>query len=300
MLALMSALALAGLVSAQVPGSAATADQLAAVVGAYDNSGFNTPIGNSLAFNIPLQASALMTVTYGSVTVSNGQALTAAQVAAEPAIDITPSAAAASSYAAGTLFTIMLADAAAIGNPDAQGYYRHYLANSAPATAAASTTNVTFPLGLGNVITPYAGPGPNAGEGPHRYAWLLFAQPSTFTAPAGLNTPNTAPGHWNITQYVQQAGLGSLVAASFFTVQNGAATYTVPSTTPFVAASTAAPATTTAALSGSSSRASFGAAAPSSSTSTTGSAAAIRLPSANAAGALVVLVGLALGFVVVA
>ena len=55
-----------------------------------------------------------------------------------------------------------------------------------------------------------------AGEGPHRYAWLMFQQPASFNAAAtqGLN----APGHWQVQQFVQQANLGSLVAASFFTV----------------------------------------------------------------------------------
>ena len=66
-----------------------------------------------------------------------------------------------------------------------------------------------------------AGPGPIAGTGIHRYAWLLFSQPSNFSAPANLSTPGVSPGHWYVNEYVVNSHLGALVAASFFTVQNG-------------------------------------------------------------------------------
>jgi len=55
-----------------------------------------------------------------------------------------------------------------------------------------------------------------------RYAWLVFAQPEAFQAPANLSTPGVAPGHWSVSNYVSQSGLGDLVMASFFTVENGA------------------------------------------------------------------------------
>ena len=66
-----------------------------------------------------------------------------------------------------------------------------------------------------------AGPGPIAGTGIHRYAWLLFSQPSNFSAPANLSTAGVSPGHWSVNDYVVNSRLGALVAASFFTVQNG-------------------------------------------------------------------------------
>ena len=50
----------------------------------------------------------------------------------------------------------------------------------------------------------------------------MFEQPSTFAAPANLSTSGTAPGHWNVQSYVQESGLGALIAAAFFTVENGA------------------------------------------------------------------------------
>jgi len=109
--------------------------------------------------------------------------------------------------------------------------------------ADTSVTNLTFTLNQGNAVTPYTGPGPAAGEGPHRYGWLLFQQLTTFQASSNLAQPGTAPGHWNLTSYVSSSGLGHLVVASFFTVENGQASYQVPSTTAFVATTNSIPST---------------------------------------------------------
>lgn len=57
-------------------------------------------------------------------------------------------------------------------------------------------------------------------NGVHRYAWLLFTQPADFTAPASP-AAGAGAGHWNVSSYVEEAGL-TLVAASYFTVVNGA------------------------------------------------------------------------------
>ena len=92
---------LLGLATIQVWGQAipaiANSAQLATVVGQYDDSGFDTPvgpfvdsvrgaslnliaqIGNSLAFNIQLQPQALLTVSYHGTIVSNGGPLTQAR-----------------------------------------------------------------------------------------------------------------------------------------------------------------------------------------------------------------------------
>lgn len=118
----------------------------------------------------------------------------------------------------------MLADAAALGDPDAEGFYRHYLANgiTLPANQTKDQANVTFIPTDGTIITDYTGPGPIVGTGPHRYAWLVFQQKWDFVAPADLSTPGTPAGHWNVTDYVQQSHLRDLVAARWFTVENGA------------------------------------------------------------------------------
>jgi len=81
----------------------------------------------------------------------------------------------------------------------------------------------------GTAITNYAAPGPIAGTGPHRYAFLMFAQPESFQAPSNLSTAGTPPSHWYVENYVEETGL-QLVAASFFTVSNGDATGSVAAT----------------------------------------------------------------------
>ena len=76
-------------------------------------------------------------------------------------------------------------------------------------------------VGSGTVVTNYAGPGPLLNTSKHRYAWMLFAQSSKFATPANLSAAGTAPGHRYVSKYVASRGLGDLVAASFFTVENG-------------------------------------------------------------------------------
>lgn len=100
-----------------------------------------------------------------------------------------------------------------------RGNYRHFLENGASFGDPSSNSTLNLNPGSGTVVTAYAGPGPAAGEGPHRYAWLLFAQPSSFKPQANLTNASVGPGHWYLNAYVTGTGLGDLVAASFFTVE---------------------------------------------------------------------------------
>lgn len=79
--------------------------------------------------------------------------------------------------------------------PDAEGNYRHYLANGLTGSAG-NSNNLTFAPEGGNTITYFAAPGPISGTGPHRYAWLMFVQPENFQAPQNLSTQGVAPSHW--------------------------------------------------------------------------------------------------------
>ena len=82
-------------------------------------------------------------------------------------------------------------------------------------------------------ITDYASPLPPQGTGPHRYVTkidsgadpglngllryviILYTQPPTFSPPSDLSQPNTAVGLLNLTQYVADSKLGSIVAVCF-------------------------------------------------------------------------------------
>jgi hypothetical protein len=116
------------------------------------------------------------------------------------AVAFTPLADDAANFNSSAAFTLILADAvrpvispksfnwrkrkSAVGGPDAEGDYRHYLANSVQFVEGSGA--LTLDTSHSSIITSYAGPGPLPGSGVHRYAWLLFQQGEDFQAPAGL------------------------------------------------------------------------------------------------------------------
>ncbi|GAA6016800.1 hypothetical protein JCM11491_001811 [Sporobolomyces phaffii] len=254
--AALATLALGLRASAQSIPATASAEQLALVSAQFANSGFN--LTTNAGFGLDLDAKALLTVVYGFGAVENGQEYSVDQVSDAPEVYVTPAEDTAAWFNSTSRYTLTLADASALGDPDAEGNYRHFLANSETG-AAATGSNLTFTPSDGTVITSYAAPGPLSGSGTHRYAWLLFAQPENFSAPQGLSTAGTAPSHWSVNSYVQQTGL-ELVAASFFTVQpNGNPTGSVASTQAVNTATLAvSSASSSAASSGSASHASSG------------------------------------------
>ena len=75
--------------------------------------------------------------------------------------------------------------------------------------------------------TDYAGPGPASGSGAHRYTILMYAQPDSFSPPSNLSTAGTPLGTMYLHSYVSESGLGDLIAANYFQVENGVATVTV-------------------------------------------------------------------------
>ena len=211
---------------------------------------------------------------------SNGQTYTNTSVASQPSISVTPLDVA--TFNTSSRYTLTLADASSLGDPDTDGNYRHYLANNLTGVPSSSGNQSFSPSG-GKVITAYASPGPLVGTGPHRYAWLLFEQPADFTAPSNLST-STSSSHWYVSDYVKQTGI-QLVAASFFIVENGTPTGSVAATTAVNTASVAASASAAAAKTSSkgSSSASGASSAPSASAtggSTTSGAAKAAMSAA--------------------
>jgi len=209
--------------------SQATTDQISTVQTQYDGLFLSSSYPDG--FGISLKAQALLNVKYPSGDVTLGKAYSASDVSTQPSITVTPIDSAQSAFKTPNVFTLMLADANAYGNPDPQGNYRHFLENSATFGDASGNGTMALNVGSGTIVTAYAGPGPLPNEGPHRYAWLLFAQPSTFQAPSNLSSAGTGPGHWYLNAYVSSTKLGDLIAASFFTVENGHASFT-PKPTP--------------------------------------------------------------------
>jgi phosphatidylethanolamine-binding protein len=81
----------------------------------------------------------------------------------------------------------------------------------------------------------YLQPNPPAGDYPHRYVFLLFAQPNGFIFPtqfANIDPPTTSTDRvgFSLTAFAAQAGLGMPLSANYIRVQNsnGTATMTLP------------------------------------------------------------------------
>lgn len=181
---------------------------------------------------------ALMSVTFDGVgEISPGQALTKDQVAPTPGISVTP---ANSTVQLSGNYTLVMADAGPVGTDESQGQTRHWLVNGA-------TLNGTDPLNVstssGIAITNYAGPAPAQGSGAHRYVILLYTQPASFTPPGNLSTAGVAVSVFNLADYAKSTGLGAIVAGTYITVEEGAASFTPSSTAPVVTSTLPVPQT---------------------------------------------------------
>jgi hypothetical protein len=175
--------------------------------------------------------SALLAANFAGVgDITPGQPLTKEQSAPTPTISIYP---ANSSVALTGQFTIAMVDADVVGSDPSTGVNHHWLVNGVEITGNALTnTSAT-------AITAYAGPGPAAGSGPHRYVIILYTQPSSFSPPADLSTP-TGVSLFDLNAYVKDSGLGPIVAASYFTVEEGTTTVSVPETSSVISSTLAA------------------------------------------------------------
>ncbi|KAI5124035.1 hypothetical protein M0805_003864 [Coniferiporia weirii] len=170
--------------------------------------------------------SVLMSVSFdGTGVISPGQALSQSQVSSTPTVTVLP---ANSSVSIGSNFTLVMADADVVGTDESKGQTRHWLANGV--TLSDSGSNETVSNSSATVITEYAGPAPASGSGAHRYVVLLYSQPSSFTPPANLSSPNIGVSVFSLSDYVSSTGLEGPVAGMYFTVEVGTASLSVSAT----------------------------------------------------------------------
>lgn len=156
--------------------------------------------------------SALLQQTFGSTSNNVGQSLSIAQVADAPTLALQYNSAQQSAIENAS-YTVMTLDPGA-ATATAGNVVRHYLAN-----------NVTLSNGqLQNTTQAIAGwfsPAPPAGSGIHRYTTLVFSQPSNFNLPDSLAHYNaTIDTDFDLSSYISQTNLGSVIAATFFLCSN--------------------------------------------------------------------------------
>ncbi|KZO95154.1 PEBP-like protein [Calocera viscosa TUFC12733] len=152
-----------------------------------------------------------------------GQALTVQQVATPPTLHLYTT----SSTTSSAFYTLMMIDADVVGTDESVGQTRHWLVNDV--SVSGSSEPLSFTLDNATAITNFAGPFPAAGSGPHRYCLFLYAQPASFTPPSDLNAPGTPlANNWDFAGYVNSTGLGPLVAGTFYTVEQGTDSTSIP------------------------------------------------------------------------
>ncbi|KAH6918889.1 phosphatidylethanolamine-binding protein [Coprinopsis sp. MPI-PUGE-AT-0042] len=165
----------------------------------------------------------------GVGAVTPGQRLSAAESRPQPAVTVTP---ANSSVTLDGAFTIAMFDINTVGEELPNGPTRHWLLNGVTLDGN-TVSNATA-----TAITAYAGPGPAAGSGAHRYIIALFQQPADFAAPEGFQEP-TGVEPMDFKAYIENTNL-ELVAANYIIVEEGTASASAVSTAPVNSATLAA------------------------------------------------------------
>ncbi|ODN75734.1 hypothetical protein L202_05749 [Cryptococcus amylolentus CBS 6039] len=224
----------------------------------------------------------ILSVEFAGQAITTGQNLTADDVSSSPTLAVSPASNATLDSSA--LYTVVMVDADIVGTDESTtNQTRHWLVNSAGLESGSSGSRAVNWTGSTS-ITDYAGPGPDAGSGAHRYVIIIYEQPSDFTAPSDLSTAGTALGKFSLSDYVSSSKLGSIVTANYFQVENGVATVS-PSSTTAVESSTLAGYGSTTVSSASGTVANSGAASDASATgSSTDSSSSSSSSAASAAG----------------
>ncbi|KAG1800782.1 phosphatidylethanolamine-binding protein [Suillus plorans] len=170
---------------------------------------------------------ALLTATYtGGGIVTPGQLLPKSRTQTAPNLTITP---VNMTTLLNKKYTLVMVDAWAPGNTDPRGQICHWVANGVTVQDHSVLTHA------GVEVEQYRGPTPPSGSGPHRYVILLYAQQfPTVSPPQGFHILHNNPGFCHLADYVKASNIGPLIAGTYFTVEEGVATFTPSPTSPVV------------------------------------------------------------------
>ncbi|KAH6855918.1 phosphatidylethanolamine-binding protein [Chaetomium sp. MPI-CAGE-AT-0009] len=121
--------------------------------------------------------------------ISNGTLKRVSEVSQAPAISISTIPGSESSDPKPTRLTLLLIDPDAPTPDDPKfAYWRHWVVTGIPAPSGApleSEGSEGSVVGAGRTLTAYLAPGPKDESGPHRYLFLLFAEPEGLGLQAG-------------------------------------------------------------------------------------------------------------------
>lgn len=207
-----AAAASAGLVAAQNASQSEINTGIATVLANLEG----TRVIPNLLPESSFELKALLDETFDGTTVQPGQMLSVAAVADKPTWSLSfSSQAAESDIFEGKRFTVMTLDPGAASDQP-RNVVRHYLANNLTLTSnSAELRNSTEP------IAGWFSPAPPAGDGVHRYTTLVFVQGDDFELPDEYSQRNeTIDLNFDVQSYIDEAGLGPVVAATFFLCQN--------------------------------------------------------------------------------
>lgn len=170
---------------------------------------------------------ALLTATYaGGGIVTPGQLLPKSRTQTAPNLTITP---VNMTTLLNEKYTLVMVDAWAPGHTDPRGQICHWVVNGVTVQDYSVLTHA------GVEVEQYRGPTPPSGSGPHRYVILLYAQQFPIVSPPqGFHILNNNPGFCHLADYVKASNIGPLIAGTYFTVEEGVATFTPSPTSPVV------------------------------------------------------------------
>lgn len=112
-----------------------------------------------------------LTVGFPATTPENGSLVRKGKVQEQPTITITPRSPSSSTSQHTLTLALLDPDAPTPADPK-YAFWRHWLVTGIPGAETSS-----FGIEAGKTLTQWLAPGPKDDSGPHRYLYLLFAEP---------------------------------------------------------------------------------------------------------------------------
>ncbi|KAG0220982.1 hypothetical protein BGW41_007288 [Actinomortierella wolfii] len=158
----------------------------------------------------PTQLHTTLMVSYNGKEVVLGNTLAVSETQHEPKVTFMPDSPT-------DKYTLIFTDPDAPSRKDPKmREWRHWVVSDISVASSDSLVSVQG----GKTLTPYMGPAPPKGSGPHRYVFLLYKQTPNSDATL-LSTPLSADhrGKFKASQFANQAGL-ELVGANYYFAEN--------------------------------------------------------------------------------